>query len=205
VLFDPVKAGIIKTLSHPGGNFTGIQLRGSVPKALEWLLSVVPATKHLFVPVRFDTEATKMSLADLKKTARSLGLQVTIAEVKNGKELEAALGAIPEGVDAIFLVNSIFISTHSKEIGAAAIQHKLPTAASLGKCEEGVMISYSARHQQVGKQASRLAYHILRGEEAGDIPAEIVDYSLCVNLKTAREINTALPDTILTEADEIIR
>jgi len=205
VVFDPVSAGIIQDLSHPGGNFTGIQLRGSVPKALEWLLAVAPGIKNIYVPVKFDTEATKMSLADLQKTAKTFGIQVTVAELDSKEDLDRVLGSIPAEMDAIFLVNSIFISTHTKEIVETAIRRKLPTASSMGKCEEGIMVSYSTRHPQSGKQASRLAYLILQGENPGDIPAEIVDFYLCVSLQTAEKIGAEISDSVLAQADEIIR
>ena len=146
-----------------------------------------------------------MSLGDLKKTAKPLGIQVTVAELNTREELDGALGSIPAEVDAIFLVNSIFISTHSKEIAEAAIKKKLPTAASMGKCEEGIMLSYSTRHNQSGRQASRLAYQILQGENPGDIPAEIADFYLCVNLPTAEKIGMNISNNTLAQADEIIR
>lgn len=205
VVFDPVSAGIINELPKPGGNFTGVQLRGSVPKALEWLLTIAPKTQHIFVPVRFDTPAAKMSLADLQKTAKKFGVRVTVAEVGSKKELDAAMETIPEDADAVFLLNSIFISSHAEQIAAAAKRKKLATAASIGKCAEGIMMSYSTRHAQSGLQASRLAYQVLKGEDPGNIPAEIVDFYFCVNLPTIKTIGLDISDSILAQADEIIR
>jgi putative ABC transport system substrate-binding protein len=204
VLFDPVAAGIIKSLPHPGGNFTGVQLRGGVPKALEWLLTVKPGIKHIYVPVRFDTDAAKMSLADLKKAAANAGVKVTVDELQSKKELDTALHSIPDDIDAIFLLNSILISTNAKNIAEAGIQKKLPTAASIGKCGEGVLLSYSTRHAQSGRQASRLAYLVLRGEYPGNIPTEIADFFLCTNLQTAEKIGIKISDSVLTQSDELI-
>lgn len=205
VLFDPVKSGVINSLSMPGGNFTGIQLRGSVPKALDWLLAAVPGTKNIFVPIKFDTKSANMSLGDLKKAARILGVKLTIAEVNSKEELDTALASIPAGIDAIFLLNSIFISTHAQKITQAAINKKLPTAASIGKDLEGVLITYSAKHKHTVKQASRLAYQILQGEHPKDIPAEMVDFFLNVNLQTADKIGLTIPESILAQADELLR
>lgn len=205
VLFDPVEAGIIKELAHPGGNFTGIRLRGSVPKALEWLLDIAPEIKNIFVPVKFDTESAQMSLDDLKKAAEYLGVQLHVAEMDTKKELVAALDSIPEETDAIFLVNSILISTNAQTIVQAAIDKKLPTAASIGKDQEGVLLTYSSQHALLGKQASRLAYLILNGQNPAEIPAEISDFQLIVNLTTAEKIGLKIPDSILAQADRILR
>lgn len=205
ILFDPVHTGFINDLAHPARNFTGVQLRGSVPKALDWLLDIAPDIKNIFVPVRFDTESAQMSLDDLKKAADSLGVQLNVAEVNTKKELVAALDSIPEETDAIFLLNSMLISTHAQTITRAAIDNKLPTAASIGKDEEGVLLTYSTQHALLGKQASRLAYLILHGQNPAEIPAEISDFQLIINLATAEKIGLKIPDSILAQADKLLR
>ena len=63
---DPVASGLVKSLANPEGNLTGIQIRGSVPKALEWMLNVSPGIKNIFVPIKFDTKAARQSLEDLR-------------------------------------------------------------------------------------------------------------------------------------------
>ena len=205
VLFDPVKAGIIKSLSLPGGNFTGIQLRGSVPKALSWLLAIAPETRNIFVPIKFDSDSAKMSLGDLKKAAKTLGIKLTVTEVDTQEELNASLASIPEEIDAIFLLNSILISTNAHKIAQTAINKKLPTAGSIGKDVEGLLITYSTQHNRSAKQASRLAYQILKGELASDIPTEIADFYLYVNLQTADKIGLIIPENILAQADKLVR
>lgn len=204
VLYDPVQTGIINSLSNPGGNFTGIQVRGSVPKVLDWLVSVSPEIKNIFVPIKFDTESATMSIQDLEKAAQSLGVELTVAEVNNMEELNGALNSIPEGTDAIFLLNSIFISTNAKRIIDAAIRRKLPTAASIGKDKEGVLLTYSSPHEVSGKQASILAHLVLHGQPPAEIPTEIADFYFSVNLNTAEKIGLKLPENILAQADKLI-
>lgn len=205
ILFDPVQAGIIKKLSYPAGNFTGVKLRGNVPKALEWLLTIDPEIENIFVPIKFDTPAAKMSLEDLEKAAKMLGVGLEIAKVGTRKELDMILGSIPEDVDAIFLLNSIFISTHASRIAQEATRRKLPTGASIDKAQEGVLLTYSTKHESNGKQAARLAYLLLQGQNSAEIPTEIADYYFTINLKTAEQIELLLSDNILVQADEVIR
>ena len=59
---DPVASGIINSLAKPGNNLTGVQIRGSIPKTVEWMLKVSPAIKHFFVPIKYDTKAAEQSL-----------------------------------------------------------------------------------------------------------------------------------------------
>lgn len=205
IMFDPLKAGVVDNLSQPGGNVTGIKLRGSVPKVLEWLLEINPEVKNIFVPVKFDTKAATMSLDDLKKAAKSLDVRLKVAEVNTKEQLDEALEAIPPEIDAIFLLHSVFVSTHAQEIAQAAISKKLLTAAAISKDQEGVLLSYSNKFELTGKQASRMGHLILQGHNPADMPVEVADFYFVINLKTAEEIGLQLSDSILAQADDVVR
>jgi ABC-type uncharacterized transport system substrate-binding protein len=205
-MYDPVGSGVITSLPRPGGNYTGIQIRGSVPKALEWLLTLAPEIKHIFVPIKFDTKAAKQSLAELRDTAEYFGIRLTVKELDTQEELDEALASIPEDVDAIFLLNSILISANAKKIADEAIKRKLPSgAASSSRIDNGVLISFGINRSRIGKQAARLAHMILQGESAGDIPSEIADFYLGLNLQTATKTGIAIMDEIIVQADDVIR
>ena len=204
IIHDPINSGIINSLSRPGSNITGIQVRGSTSKALEWLLTVAPGIKHLFVPVKFDTKASQQNLDDLQEATRQLGIRLTVSEVKTGEELATALSSIPEDVDGIFFVRSIFISANINKVIATAITRKLPIGAGSAKYKNGAMVSYGLDRFQSGKQASRLAHMILQRISPADIPAEISNFYLGINLKTAHATGIKIPNDILTQADYII-
>lgn len=200
---DPVSSGIIKRLAHPGDNITGIQNRGSVPKALEWLLTLAPQAKHIFVPVKFDTMAARQSLADLRKTADSLGITLTVSSVNNMEELDKVLSSMPKEIDALFVLHSVFIYSHMKKIVDAAMKAKLPVGGGAAQFERGATISYGFNTYRTGKQASRLANMVLHGQSAAGIPAEISNFFLGINLKTAQASGVKIPNDILIQADFI--
>ena len=204
-MYDPVGSGVIKSLPQPGGNYTGIQIRGSTPKGLEWLLTLAPEINHIFVPIKFDTKAARQSLIDLRNTAESIGIKLTTTETNTQEELDEALASIPEDVDALFLLHSIFTSANAKKIADEAINRKLPTAASSVLSSEGVLVSFGIDHSRIGKQAARLAHMVLQGESAGHIPSELADFSLDFNLQTAAKIGLTITDDIIVQADNIIR
>lgn len=204
-IHDPIQAGVIKSLNHPGGDLTGVQIRGSVPKAVEWLLAIAPNTQHLYLPIRMDTKAATQSMKDLQQTVHALGLKLTVAKVKNETELDQALLEIPPDTDAIFMLHSMLISTYARMIADFANAKKIITAGAIGKSREGALITFSPELPKIGGQASRIAIQVLKGETVGDIPTEIADFSLGINLQSAKEIGIEIPNKILLLADHIVR
>lgn len=203
---DPVKSGIIKSLSKPEiNNSTGIQIRGGVPKTLEWMLTVKPSIRNLFVPVKHDTKAATQSLEDLKAAAEPLGINLILAEVNDQVELDSSLAAIPDNVDAIFILHSIFIHSNLEKIVQAAIENKLFIGSAAAQHEQGVTIAYGMIAEKCGKQASFLAHQILSGKLPKDIPGEIVENFLGINLKTAQLTGVEIPNDVLQQADYIVR
>ncbi len=203
VLF-PVKAGLVKTLIHPEGNLTGIQIGGSAGKALEFHKAVVPGTKNIFVPYHAD-EGAGYSLSDLKEAAGKLGVNLIIKEVRNVNDLKAALDFIPGDADSIWLLNSPFFVSNIDLFVNTAIKQKLLLSSGTSQYKAGVMISYGQAPFRTGEQASRLAHSILQGAPPADLPVEISNFSLGINLKTAQEAGIEIPDDILQQADFIIR
>jgi len=204
-VFDPLHAGIVKTLSVPGGNATGIQISGSTEKALEWLLKIAPGIQHIFTPLSFDTKAARLSLADLKSGTDKLDIKLTVAEVTSVDELQKALSSMPDDIDAIFVLNSILIVSNLDLTVKKAIEKQLPVGSGTGQYLNGVTISYGQDLFSSGRQASRLAHKILLGTSPGDIPVEITDYFLGINLKTAMASGLLIPENILQQADRIVR
>jgi len=206
VMYDAVESGVVKSLIHPGGNLTGIQIRGSTPKALEWLLLAAPKVKHIYLPIAFDTRAAHQSLEDIKRIIAKLRIKLTISEVNTVDELKASLSAMPKEVDAIFIPHSILIISQVESIVDAAIKRKLPVASSgHEEYHKGVMICYGQNQFRTGENASRLAHSILKGTPPSDLPVELTDFFLSVNLKTANAVGIKIPDDILLQADFIVR
>jgi putative ABC transport system substrate-binding protein len=202
---DPVASGLVKSLANPNSNLTGVQIRGSVPKALEWMLKVSPGIKHIFVPIKYDTKAARQSLEDLQKTATLLGIKLTLAEVNNQSELDTTLADIPEEADGIFILCSIFIHSNIEKLVQAAIDNKLLIGSGTAQSDRGITISYGMVAEKTGREVGRLANLILQGRSASDIPSEITEFFLGINLQTAEATNVEIPLDVLQQADIIIR
>ena len=202
---DPVASGIIPSLAHPEGNITGVQIRGSVPKTVEWMMAVKPGMKHLFVPIKYDTKAAEQSLEDLQNSAVQLGIRLTLVEVNDQTELDAALANIPENADAIFILHSIFIQTNTEKLVQAAIARKLLLGSAAAQSDKGVTVSYGMIAEKTGIQAGRIAGLILQGQNPVDIPAEIAEFFVGINLQTAEASDIHIPLDVLQQADIIVR
>lgn len=206
VVYDAVDSGLVNSLTGPGGNLTGVQLRGSVPKAIEWLSVIAPRTKNIFVPVKFDTGAARLSMEDLKKSAAKAGLKLVISEVNRKEELLASLSSMPKDIDAIFIIHSILIGSNIEKIIDTAIKRSIPLVSSGHEhYRKGALISYSDVDDRTGLQAARLADSILRGTPPSDLPVEIANFSLGVNLISARSIGIDISNDVLQQSDFIVR
>ena len=202
--YDPVRGGIVDSLLHKKENITGIKLGESVPKALEWLLQIAPDTKRVFVPVKFDTSAAQLSLADLKDAAAKLNVDLRISNVEGPDDLQAALSSIPKGTDAIFILHSLLIVSNLDVVLEEAIKRKLPTVSGSGLYKNGVTVSYGQDHRHTGKEAAELADKVLQGHPAGSLPFKTADFFLGINLDNAKKIGLNVPEHILQQAAFII-
>ena len=202
--YDPVGGGIVENMIQKKDNITGIKLGGSVPKALEWLLAVSPDIKRIFVPVKFDTKAAQLSLSELKNTAGKFNIDLLVSTVETPKDLQEALASMPEDIDAVFILHSIFIVSNINIIMETAVKHKLPSGASAGQYTFGTIVSYGMNPGHSGEQAARLAHKILQGAPASSLPFETADFFLGINLKTAAAIGLDIPFEIQDQADYVV-
>lgn len=206
VLYDAIESGVVDNLIHHGGNLTGVQLAGSTPKALDWLLAIAPGTRRIFVPVSFDTGAALHSLVDLEKSASYAGLKLTVSEVRTVGELRESLSAMPEDTGAVFILHSWLVGSNLDIIVENAKKRKIPIfSAGHLSYDGGVVLSYGPLDDITGLQAARMAHDILRGTPPRDLPVETSDFSLGINLKTARKVGVKIPDDVLLQAKYIIR
>lgn len=202
---DPVASGIVDSLTSPGANLTGIQNRGSIAKGLDWLLTIAPGTRRVFVPHNPNDDSSAQGLTELQAAADDMGLELVIVDVTTGDEFEAAMAAIPEEVDAIYMLPSGFFSARAAAYAEAGITHKLPVTSVAPQTEAGLLMSYGHDYPSMGIQLSRLVDQIFKGADPGDLPVETPEFFLSINLQTAAAIGLEIPDDILVQADNLIR
>ncbi len=205
-VFDPVSSGIVESLGSPGGRLTGVKVRGSTAKALEWLLAIIPDVKSIFIPFHITDKAACQTVEDLEATASKFDINLVTEELSTTLELEQALTKIPDDTDAVWLTCSHLLMSNVDIIVKAALDRDLPTASSThSQSRSEILVSYGESNLSLGRQVSRLADKILRGATPEHLPIETAEYILGVNLNTASTLGIEVPDVVLMQADYIMR
>jgi len=200
----PVEIGLVKSLSRPGGNVTGVQVADTMSKGLEWLEQIIPHAKKIYLPYNPDDMISILYLDVLNKTASRLGIELVLHKVHSVEEAVAAIESLPKDIDAVYGIPSQTLGTKSSELSQAAIKRCLPMGSGL-PLDESVLITFGSDLFEIGKQTARLAHQIHQGARPGDLPVETSDIFLSINLKTAEKIGLHIPDDVLAQAKTIIR
>ena len=200
---DPVKDGLVASLSRPGGNITGIasfntEIEG---KRLSLLRDAAPrAMTFGFLGGGQDQRS------DILAAAQGLGLQVIILKASSDYEYEVAFTTLIRE-QAGGLVVPAFRFPNSNKILALAAHHKIPTIyPDRGYVQSGGLMSYGPVGFDLNRQAGIYAGRILKGEKPSDLPVFRANkFELFINLKTAKALGIEVPETLLATADEVIQ
>jgi putative ABC transport system substrate-binding protein len=204
---DPVKAGIVQSMTNPGGNITGVVSGVEVQVLrLGWLLKMSPNIKRVYIPYDAADDATKLALTAVKESASKLNVELVTHEIRSADDVTASIAEIPGKADAIFILPGSVVGVKLEDYVKVSLQQKLPMSSPiLGQVNSGVLLSYSFSQEAAGKQAARLSDRILKGTKPADLPVENAEFFLAINLKTAQSIGLDVPSDILRQASTIVR
>jgi putative ABC transport system substrate-binding protein len=152
-VLDPVGEGLVESIAHPGGNLTGSQGSKQEPKALEWLVTIVPGANKVYLPYNPNDAVTLTALPSVEEAAAQLNIELVLDEVQSAEEAITAIESLPEDVDAIFRIPSPTLDPRNNELSQAALQRGIPLGSSL-PLDEAVLITLAADFFGMGKQAS---------------------------------------------------
>ena len=206
---DPVEAGFIENLAHPGGNITGLtnvarQLAG---KRLEFLKEAAPRVvrvSFLYDPARLDVTR----LNELQNAARPLGMTVKSREVKDAEGLDTVFAALSKELpDGLFVGGGALMTTHRKQIVGFALTKRLPSVFTDREAvEAGGLLYYGANLADSYRRAALYVDKILKGAKPAELPVEQpTKFELIINLKTAKQIGVTIPPNVLARADRLIK
>lgn len=199
-----VESGLVKSITHPGGNITGIINVDATPQILERLKIIIPDLKKIYLPYNPKDEVSVISLPFLDKTASEMGIAVVLQEVHSVEEAIAAIENLPKDIDAVLRIPSPALDSRNIELSRAAIKRRIPMVARLPLDDE-ILMGFSSDFHELGKQTARLANQIHKGIKPSDLPIETAEFYFKINLRTAEKIGVHIPNAILVEANEIIR
>jgi len=207
---DPVASGLVASLSRPGANVTGTTVLAIelAPKRLQLLHDLIPNAATFGVLANPTFSATSLMITSLQAAARTLGLQLIVANASTESDLETAFASFSQQrVAAVLVGSSTFYNRHMEQLATLAARHSLPAIFPYREFAlAGGLMSYGSNFSYSYRQAGLYTGRILKGEKPADLPVEqAAKIETVINLKTAKALGLTIPETLLATADEVIQ
>ena len=205
---DPVGSGLVTSLARPGWNATGLsnitpELSG---KQLQLLKAAVPQVSRVAVLYNPANPAGRVGVTGASEAAQALALELHALEVRQRHELATILSRAPaRRVDAILAISDLAIA--GRELVQLAVKHRLPAITAPKEfVEQGGLLGYGPSYSHNWQRAATYVDKILKGAKPADIPVERpTKFELVINLKAAKALGLAIPQSVLLQADEVIQ
>jgi putative ABC transport system substrate-binding protein len=205
---DPIGTGLVQSLTHPGGNVTGLWLQENYAagKRVEMLREIVPRLLHVAIMANSGNPSTALEMREVQVTARALGIETVTAEIHHAEDIPRAFDSFKNKVQALYVCNDPLAITNRTRICTLAIGARLPTMFSGREyVQAGGLISYGPNFADAYRRAAELVDKILRGAKPADTPVEqLTKFDLVLNLTTAKALDLTIPGSYVQRADEII-
>jgi putative ABC transport system substrate-binding protein len=208
---EPVRLGLVQSLSHPGGNVTG--LAAVVPghfvgKGIQILREMIPTASKIAVLVNPGNAMHRLIVAEeLPEIAQKLGVTFSVLEATTVEELDIAFAsAAAQHADAIIPLADVLTVNNVTRVTALAAEHRLP-AIYLFRLftTNGGLVSYGTDIADLLRRAGDYVDKILKGTKPADLPVEQpTKFDLVINLKTAKALGITIPNELLIQATELI-
>jgi len=208
LLIDPVKAGFVSSLAHPGGNITGLasQYEDIVTKQVQLLTDVVPGLSRV-VMLHHDPGGAESTAPYAVSAAQKVGVKAQTLEVKEATEIERVLRSARDWrAEAVHVLPSPFFNANRRLLVNAAERYRLPALYEFSEyAQDGGLMSYGVDLPVMFRRAASYVDRILKGAKPGDLPIERpTKFELVINLKTAKALGLTIPPSLLLRADQVI-
>jgi ABC-type uncharacterized transport system substrate-binding protein len=205
---DPLGSGLVKSLSHPGGNVTGLSIQASdlASKRIELLRRVVPNVTEFAILANVADLGATLEMRSVKEMASSLGLTMIPIEIRNTEDIETGFASLEGRAKALFVCADPLVFTNRQRILSLAVSAGLPTMNDFREYVlAGGLMSYGPSFPDLFRRAGDYVDKILRGHQPADLPVEQpTKFDLVVSLPNARALGLEVPPMLLAVADEVI-
>jgi ABC-type uncharacterized transport system substrate-binding protein len=207
---DPVAAGFVRSLPHPGANLTG--LAGSsgnlLGKQIELFKELVPQLRKLLTLMNPKDPRTAQSLTEAHQVSEGLKIELVERKVTNQPDIEQVFNSVkPGSINGAFVLPGLTSTGLYSLILRRTLEKRLPLATHRKEwVEQGGLFSYGPDYGNVGRDAARYIDKIFKGTKPADLPVEqSMRFELVINLKTAKQIGLTIPPNVLVRADKVIK
>ena len=208
IMSDPVDEGLVASLAHPGGNFTGLafQNQALTTKRLEQLKEAIPGLSRVAV-LADSTMGDTSGYRQAETAARALQLRLQLLAVRGAADLEAAFALAARGrAEALLVLASPFLNANGRTVVQLAARRHLPaTYEAKTFVEVGGLMSYGPSFPDMYRRAATYVDQILKGARPGDLPVQqATKFELVINARTAKALGLTIPRPLLLKADQVI-
>lgn len=210
VAFDPIEAGLVASLSRPGGNATGVSTLAAKlldAKRLEYLRMLFPGTRLIGVLRNPKSPASATQLAAFLAAAQAMGQPLEIADASRIEDLEPAIaGLAARGAAGLLIMMDPDLMALHPELARLATSYRLPSISGWHTfATSGGLMAYNPDSLDSAREVGVYAGRILKGAKPAELPViQPTRFKLTVNAKAARHLGIALPDRLLALADDVI-
>ena len=206
---DPVGFGLVTSLSHPGGNVTGLTNFAEVlaAKQVDLLRELIPRLSRLGALVNVTNPLHVPQLQETKAAAVTNGIDLMPVEIRYPDELGPAFETLAkERVEALTVPPDTVFSNFRRRIAELAAATRMPAIYGFREhVEDGGLMSYGPDNRGNYRRAAAYVDKILKSAKPGDLPIEQpTKFELVINLKTAKALGLEIPPQLLARADEVI-
>ncbi len=205
---DPVAAGLVTNLAHPGGNLTGASffLPELAAKRLQLLKEAIPTLSRVTLVWNPSNALSGPVVKEIEATAKALGINLQHIKIQAPADVADALLVISKRRESLMVLEDAMINVCSNQIADIAAKHRLPTIFGLTTfVEAGGLMAYGPNRPELWRRAATFVDKILRGAKPGELPVEqSVRFDMVINMKTATAIGLTIPPSLLLRADRVI-
>jgi ABC-type uncharacterized transport system substrate-binding protein len=207
---DPVRLGLVTSLSRPGGNATGVNFFAAelAAKRLQLLRTLVPGARRLAVLLNpAEPTIAEANKRDVEAAAKGMGLEIRLFNASTIAEIDAAFATLTsDRPDVLFISSGPFFASRSVQLAHLASRHAIPAIGGPRLYTQvGGLMSYGASLTEAHRQAGVYVGRILKGANPADLPVvQSSKFELVINASTARMLGLTLPPSLLAITDKVI-
>jgi putative ABC transport system substrate-binding protein len=207
--FDPVKFGLVASLSRPGGNLTGVSILNVElgPKRLELLRELAPAVAVIALLINPANPNAETISREVQATAKNFGLQVHVLRASSEQSITDAFATFAQlRVGGLVIGNDPFFTSRSRQLADLTLRQTVPAIAQYREfAAAGGLMSYGGSLTHAYRLEGNYAGRILKGEKPADLPVQqSTTIELVINLATAKAFGLTVPRSLIGRADEVI-
>ena len=206
---DPIASGLVKSLSRPGGNLTGVSLLAAemATKRLELIRDLLPKARTVAMMINPSFPGAESEMAQVEAAGRAIGIQIHGARATSPSDIDAALAAFGQlRVDAFIVGADGYFITRRDQLANLAARYAIPGIYPFPDFPQaGGLLSYGVSLADAYRQAGVLTGQVLKGAKPAELPVmQPTKFEFVLNLRTAKAFGLEIPPTLLARADEVI-